>query len=271
MKSWLNRIGRVFARVYLGVLILLFAFERFLIYPVPPKSLGNWSPTHLNVEDIHFNSADGTQLHGWYFEHPQPCAHILFCHGNGEHVSFLGDWLTDLSNDLRVSVFAFDYRGYGKSEGKPFERGVLQDAEAAQCWLANRVGMPPRQIVLYGRSLGGAVAVHLASSLGARGLVVERTFHSMVELGAKLYWWAPVKLLMRNRYPSIDRIVNYDGPFLQMHGTADEIVPIESAKRLFAACPSVQKTFLEVHGLGHNDYAPQSFFDAFGALLSALP
>ena len=237
-KSRLRRISLLVFFVYLSVLLVLVALERLFVYPTPPRTLGDWAHLHIDVEDVHFVSDDGTQLHGWYFERPQPRAHMLFCHGNGEHISFLGDWLSKLSNDLNVCVFTFDYRGYGKSEGKPFEQGVLQDSEAAQRWLAHRAGLTPDGVVVYGRSLGGAVAVHLASNVGARALIAERTFHSMVELGAHLFWWAPVKLIMRNRYPSADWISKYDGPFLQMHGTADEVVPINFAHRLFAACPS---------------------------------
>ena len=115
-----------------------------------------------------------------------------------------------------------------------------------------------------------AVAVHLASRLGARALIAERTFHLMVEIGAELYWWAPVRMFMRNRYPSVTRIADYDGRLLQMHGTADEIVPLDSARKLFEACPSEQKTFLEIEGMGHNDFAPRRFYEAMGSLLNDL-
>lgn len=261
---------RVFVLTYLGLLVMLVALERMLVYPAPSPTHGDWSPHGVPVEDIHFASADGTELHGWFLPRPAARHAILLCHGNGEHVAFLADVMMELSERLDASVFAFDYRGYGKSQGKPFEQGVLEDGEAAQRWLAARIDVQPDQIVLYGRSLGGAVAVHLASTLGARALIVERTFHSMVDIGAQLYWWAPIRWLMRNRYPSADRILHYQGPLLQLHGTLDNLVPIESAKKLFAASPSKNKQFLEIQGLGHNGAAPGSFLATARELLAGI-
>ena len=152
--------------------MLLVLLERFLAYPAPPASDGEWQASEYGLTDAEFTSADGTRLHGFYAEHPDPTAHILFCHGNGEHIGYLGGYVAELSSNFRASVLAFDYRGYGKSDGKPFESGVLEDGEAAHRWLAERAGIAPDQVVLYGRSLGGAVAVDLASKNGARALVV---------------------------------------------------------------------------------------------------
>jgi len=270
MKSRLIRIAKTVAAIYVGVLILLVLLERFLVYPAPSPSDGAWNAAQLRVEDVHFESADGTKLHGFYAEHPSPKAQILFCHGNGEHVGYAGSYIRSLADELEASVFAFDYRGYGKSEGKPHEAGVLADGEAAQKWLASRAGIAPDQIVLYGRSLGGGVAVYLAGEFGACALVAERTFHSMVEIGARQYPWAPIKLLMRNRYPSADRIANYEGPLLQLHGDADRLIPLQSARELHAACPSEDKQFMEIPEMGHNDPCPAEFYDAFKALLQRL-
>ena len=249
---------------------MLVLLERFLVYPAPSVADGAWNAAELNVEDVHFESADGTKLHGFYAEHPEPKSQILFCHGNGEHVGYLGGYIRSLADELEASVFAFDYRGYGKSEGKPYEADMLADGEAAQKWLADRAGITPDQIVLYGRSLGGGVAVYLASTLGAKALVAERTFHSMVDIGARQYPWAPIKLLMRNRYPSAKRIAKYDGPLFQAHGDSDQLIPIESAHELFAACPSEDKQFMEIPGMGHNDPCPPEFYEAFKALLDRL-
>lgn len=271
-QKWLWRILRIVLLVYLGVCVLLVSLERFLVYPAPPAADGDWAPQNriANFEDVWFESEDGTKLHGWYIEHPAAKAQLLFCHGNGEHLGYLTDWLSGLSNTLEVSIFAFDYRGYGKSEGKPFEDGLLADGEAAQRWLATRAQIQPQDVVLYGRSLGGGVVVYLASKLGARALIPERTFHSMVEIGAAQYPWIPVRWLMRNRYPSSQRIAQYDGHLLQVHGTVDRLIPLASARALFDACPSAEKQFIEVRGMGHNDPAPPEFFAAFRQLIDSL-
>lgn len=249
--------------IYLGVLILLVLMERMLVYPAPPKSDGDWTAATFELEDVQFESIDGTRLHGWFADHPNPKGYLLFCHGNGEHLGYLGSWLSSLRADLDVAIFAFDYRGYGRSEGKPFEQGVLEDGEAAQQWLAQRAAIAPQDVMLFGRSLGGGVVVHLASKLGTQALIAERTFHSMVDIGAEQYPWAPVRWLMRNRYVSEERIESFHGPLLQLHGTTDRLVPLSSARRLFEACPSNDKRFIEVPGMGHNDPAPPEFFDAF--------
>ena len=272
-KTWsrLTRALRVLVFVYVGIVVLMMLLERFLVYPAPPKDDGNWDVSELNVEDVYFESGDGTKLHGFYAEHTAPRGHMLFCHGNGEHIGYFPDSLVRLSRELQLSVFAFDYRGYGKSEGQPFEQGLLEDGEAALTWLTNRGGIEMGQAILHGRSLGGGVVVYLAGKHGARALVAERTFHSMVEIGARQYPWLPVRLVMRNRYPSAERIASYHGPLLQLHGDADRLVPLSSAKLLFAACPSQDKQFMTVPGMGHNDPNPPEFLDAFLALLDRLP
>ncbi len=246
--------------LYLLSLIMLVSLETALVYPRPPVESGDWAPAGLVYEAVDFTAADGTALHGWFLEHPQPRATILFFHGNAEQVAYLGDEMDALRQRYAASVFVFDYRGYGKSEGTPNEAGVLLDGVAAQRWLAQRTNRKPDEIVLYGRSLGGAVAVANASTEGAALLVLDRTFHSMVEVAAGLHRWAPVRWLMRNRYPSSQRLAVYSGPLLQIHGIDDEFIPFASGKRLFEASPSQEKQFLAIDGLYHNDPIPPEFY-----------
>ena len=148
------------------------------------RDRGDWHPTGLPHEDVWFQSADGTKLHGWFVPHPNPKRAILYCHGNGEHVAFNAELAAQLRDSLQASVFLFDYRGYGHSEGRPNEAGCIADGRAAQHWLAERMGIRPNEIVLMGRSLGGAVAVALASENGAQALVLENTFSSMPDVAA---------------------------------------------------------------------------------------
>jgi fermentation-respiration switch protein FrsA (DUF1100 family) len=136
---------------------------------------------------------------------------------------------------LGFSVLVFDYRGYGKSEGSPNEKGVLLDARAARAWLAKRTGVAEREIVLWGESLGGGVAVDLAARDGARGLILESTFTSLPDVAAVHFRFLPVRLLMRSRLDSLNLIGQYKGPLLLSHGTADEIIPYALGQQLFAA------------------------------------
>lgn len=260
---------RPIAIIYVGVMLVLMLLETSLIYPAPAGDDGDWQPSWLEYEDVYFTSADGTSLHGWYSPTPNADMTILFSHGNGEHVAYLADELEYLRDKYHANVMVYDYRGYGKSEGRPFEAGVLADGEAAQRWLAQRTQQPAGQIVLWGRSLGGAVATHLAAKLGARALILDRTFSSMVDVAASKFPWLPVRWMIRNRYPSTVAIANYSGPLLQFHGRPDRVVPFRFAQKLFDACPSTQKRFIVSEHLGHNTPWPDEFYDTVAEFLEA--
>jgi uncharacterized protein len=267
----LKRLGWSLAFIYAGVTIGMMFLERMLIYPVPSSANADWHPDWFEYEDAEFKSADGTQLHGWFLEHPAPQATLLVFHGNGEQVAYMAEQLVMLRTECQANVMAMDYRGYGKSSGKPFERGVLEDGEAAQQWLAERTGQTAESIVLLGHSLGGAVAVHVAAKHGARGLVLDRTFDSLVNVAAVHMPLLPVRLLLRNRYESAKRILEYHGPLLQFHGEADNIVPFKFGKQLFDSAPSAAKAFVSSPTLGHNDAWPSDFQLKLQEFLDSLP
>jgi hypothetical protein len=183
----------------------------------------------------------------------------------------LGQFLHELHERQRVTVFAFDYRGYGKSEGDPAESGILADGHAAQLWLAERTKRKPADIVLMGRSLGTGVAVDLAVNNGARGLILQNAPTSMPDAAARIYWFMPVHLLMKNRYDSLSKIGRYHGPLLSSHGTADTLVPVDLGRKLFDAAPGSQKTFFTIEGGGHNDPEPPVYDAALDDFLASLP
>ena len=196
MAKAVRRVRRVVVPLlfaYLSVVVMLSLVERWLVYPAPRSHDGDWIAADFPHEDVEFTGADGAKLHGWYVPHPNPKAVVLFCHGNGENVAELRPLLELLHDRTDVSIFAWDYRGYGKSAGKPHESNLLADARAAQLVLAKRAGVDPGDIVVYGRSLGGAVAVGLAAEHPVRGMVLERTFADMVETAAYHFPWLPVR------------------------------------------------------------------------------
>ena len=240
-------------------MLALMIFESWFVYPIPPVERGDWQPAGLVYEDVQFTSADGTRLHGWFVPHPDAKRAILYCHGNGEQVGDLADLAANLRDTLKASIFLFDYRGYGHSEGRPNEAGCIADGLAAQRWLANRLGIRPDQVVLMGRSLGAGVAVALAADVGAQALVIGNTFPTLPDVAAIHYPWLPVRWLMDNRYDSLSRIREYRGPVFQCHGATDYIVPIQLGRQLFEAIPSGDKRFIEFADRGHNDPWPQSF------------
>jgi fermentation-respiration switch protein FrsA (DUF1100 family) len=254
------RIARPVLIFYLSVVLLLMFLETWLVYPVPPLERGDWRPAGLSYEDAWFKSADGTKLHGWFVPHPNARRAILYCHGNAEQVGDNVDLVAQLRDMLQASIFIFDYRGYGHSQGRPSEAGCIADARAAQNWLASKVGIPPHQIVLMGRSLGGGVAAALAGDTGAQALVLENAFPSAVDVAALHFPWLPVRWLLANRYDSLSRIKSYDGLVFQVHGARDTLVPIQLGRRLFDAAPCSTKQFLAIPDRGHNDPWPDSYY-----------
>lgn len=256
---------------YVFLVLVIMWFETALIFPtwqIPP---GDWSPTGIAFEDVYFHAEDGTQLNAWYFAHPAPRAHVLYCHGNGENLSHMGEYMDELREKYQVSVFAFDYRGYGKSDGEPYEAGIISDARAARLCLAEQARIQAEQIVLWGRSIGGAVAIAVAAEEDTRGMILERTFTSLTDVAAHHYWWLPVRRLLRNRFDSLSRIQTYHGPLLQSHGTADEIVPFSLGEKLFEAAPSPHKRFVAMPAVTHNGPSSKQYYAELHRFLEHLP
>lgn len=227
-------------------------------------------PSDLPFEDVWFEAEDGTRLHGWYLSHPDPTGVALFCHGNAGNMVSRAESLWILKQRHGLAVMTFDYRGYGKSEGKPTERGLFQDGRAARDKLSELAGVHPSEIILMGRSLGGAVAVELAARDGARGLVLASTFSSLPDTAAHHAPWTLPHLNMTERFDSAEKIKTYRGPLLQSHGDADTLIPIESARKLYAAAPG-QKHFIVIPNADHNAPQSQEYREALDDFIRALP
>lgn len=243
-------------------------YEKLLFYPTKHPA-GQWEPAGLKFEDVHFASTDGTKLHGWFCPCDDPQAVLLYCHGNGGNVSFDAELFTLLQQELRVATFAFDYRGYGKSEGLPNVVGVLEDARAARTWLAKRTGVAETDVVLMGRSLGGAVVVQLAADASPRAVVLESTFTSLKDAAAhhfpRLAWLVP-----KNELNSAVTLAAYAGPLLQSHGDADRTIPFTQGESLFATAKG-KKQFFRVSGGDHNDPQPATYYQRLEKFLTDLP
>lgn len=255
--------------VYCALLGLLMWFEESLIFFPARYPQGEWDPPELAFEDVSIEAADGTRLHAWYVPHEEPRAFVLYAHGNAGNLSHRWPMLRVLHDDLNVATLIFDYRGYGRSEGRPHEAGVLDDARAARDWLAQHEGLRPNQIVLLGESLGCGVCVQLAAEQGARGLVLQNAFTSMPDVAANHYPVVPVRYLMRTRLPAIDLIDRYHGPLLQSHAGNDSVIPIELGRRLFAAAHE-PKQFLVLDGQDHNDLLTSDYWQTLDRFLDDL-
>jgi fermentation-respiration switch protein FrsA (DUF1100 family) len=241
--------------------------EKLLFYPTRHPD-GLWTPEAYGAEDVTFTSSDGKKLHGWFVPCESPRAYVLYAHGNGGNLSYNGDVYRKL-HELGVAVFAFDYRGYGRSEGKPTVTGVVDDARAARAWLAKRGNVPEAAVVLMGRSLGGAVVVQLAGELPPRGLILESTFSSLREVAdhhfSKLSWLVP-----RDELNSAAVLAAYRGPLFASHGDADRTIPPAQGKKLYEAARG-PKQFFNIAGADHNDPLLDSYYRRLDQFFAGLP
>ncbi|MFN2349369.1 MAG: alpha/beta hydrolase, partial [Thioalkalivibrio sp.] len=204
----------------------------------------------MDYEDVRVTTDDGVALHGWFVPAPDPRGVLLFFHGNAGNISHRMASI-NIFRDLGLSVFIMDYRGYGQSEGRPSEAGLRQDARAAWHWLTQTRAIPAQEIVVFGRSLGAAVAADLAAEHPPGALILESAFTSAADLGAEVYPWLPVRQLLRHRYELIETLPAVDAPLLIAHSRDDEIVSFEHAKRLMLVAHD-RAVLLEMEG-GHND------------------
>ena len=245
----------VAALCYLVVLVILRLSESRLLYAPggsralmdPPPELG------LRVRRVELAASDGVRLVGWVMPAGGGEGYwLLICHGNAGNISEAGrpQHYAGL-RALGLSLFAFDYRGYGESEGAPTEQGLYRDAEAAYRYLRDTLGVPAERIVVFGHSLGSAVAVELVGRVPAAGLILDGALASVVERAQELFPYAPVRWIAASRYPSIERVGRLTLPKLFLHARADEVVPFAHGRRLFeAAAPP--KRFVPLQG-GHGD------------------
>lgn len=244
-----RRIGISVATVYAGVCIFLALFQSCLIYRPSGPYVVTPADVGLRYEEVTLLTDDGVRLGAWYVPHARAKGTVLFCHGNAGNISHRVAAIKGL-HDFALNVLIFDYRGFGRSEGRPSEAGIYRDAETAWRFLVERRGEPPQRIVVFGRSLGGAVAIELASHHHPAALVVHSTFTRLADVAARLYWFLPVRWILRPEYASIDKIARVACPKLFVHGADDELIPIELGRRLFAAAGEPRE-FIEIPS-GHN-------------------
>jgi len=240
------------AGVYLAFAGFLFIFQsHYIYYPervlsVTPHSIG------LQFESVSFETTDGVQLSGWFVPSESARGVILFCHGNAGNISHRLDSI-QIFHQLGLDVFIFDYRGYGQSEGKPTEQGTYKDAEAAWRYLIEERQVKPNEVIIFGRSLGGAVASWLAQSHTPGGLILESTFTSLPDIAAGLYPYLPVRLLLRFEYNTAEYLGRVDCPVLIVHSRDDEIMPFNHGQQLFESAKEPKK-FLEITGTHNNGF-----------------
>ncbi|MCC7147042.1 MAG: alpha/beta hydrolase [Phycisphaeraceae bacterium] len=263
----LNLVWRLLRAVLIAWLVslvtIMFIEDKMIFFPAPYPQ-GEWQLAQGDkhgppyIFNVTLTAADGVELHGWYcfarstWENMQDRPVFLLLHGNAGNVTHRSDWITVLLRS-GADVFILDYRGYGKSKGKPNEAGVYLDAQAAWNYLTSMDGghRDPKSIILLGESLGGAVAVDLATKVQPGGLILQSTFTSIRDMVAEHYSWVPA-FLVRTKMDSLAKMPQIKCPVLVIHGKMDQIVPFAMGQRLYAAALE-PKMFYGVDEGTHDD------------------
>jgi fermentation-respiration switch protein FrsA (DUF1100 family) len=254
---------------YVGIVTMLLFLENRLIYH--PSQ--NWAPPpNSNFHDVSLPMPDGTHIHAWWSPVKGCDEALLYCHGNAGNLSHRGPTVAEINKHLGMSVLIIDYPGFGKSEGAPSEEGCYQAADAGYTWLTDTKHIAPNKIILHGHSLGGGVVTDLASRKDHRALVLVKTFTSLPDVAADLYWWLPMPThwLMCNQMDSASKLGKIHRPVFVAHGTNDRMIPHAHGERLFAAA-NQPKRLLSMQGVDHNDSLPSEFFISLREFLKANP
>jgi len=240
--------------LYIGFsLMLFFLQDRLVFLPHMPGRELEADPSAMGFayEDAWIETEDGERLHGWFVPAGGARGTLLFFHGNAGNISHRLESLI-IFNRLGLDVLIVDYRGYGQSSGEPGENGTYLDARAAWDYLVDERDVPEQRIVIFGRSLGGAVGSWLAGreDVNPAGVIIESTFSSGLDMGKRLYPVLPARLITRIGYPVRDYVSRIDAPLMVVHSRQDEIIPFDMAETVFEAA-NEPKTFLELGG-DHN-------------------
>ena len=272
MQAFLKIIALVAAAWFLLVLLLYFFQARMVFLANMPGRALTATPEDVGLiyENLRLPTRDGERLHGWYVPAANSRGVVLFFHGNAGNISHRLDSIT-VFNRLGLDVLIIDYRGYGESSGRPSEKGTYLDGEAAWEYLTGKRGVAPGRIVIFGRSLGGAVAAWLASRNQAAAVIIESSFTSGEDMARRLYPFLPAGLVTRLKYPVAEYASRIDSPVLVVHSRDDEIIPFEMGEAIFAAVNGT-KSFIELRGDHNNGFflSMQEYMEGLDAFVEKV-
>lgn len=206
----------------------------------------------LNYEDVVVETEDGVRLHGWYVNQPGATKVLLFFHGNAGNISHRGDSVR-IFHRLGLNVLIFDYRGYGKSDGKPSEDGLYQDAKAIWKYVTSEKSTQREDVILFGRSLGAAVAANLAAEVQPGAVILESSFSSASDMARSVFPILSYLTVMRFDFNTAESVTNITSPVLVVHSRDDEIIPFSLGRKVYEAAGQ-PKQFLEISGDHNNGF-----------------
>jgi uncharacterized protein len=256
--------------LYLGILLCFYFFQGRLVFHPRKEIISTPADLGLDFEKIKCVIPGKPAITGWYLNQENTQKTLLYCHGNAGNLSTHLDHIAAIYK-TGVNVFIFDYQGFGETPGKPTEANTYKDALTAYEYLTQVKKITPKNIILYGHSLGGAIASKIATKVETKGLILEGTFTDINELGAELYPYLPVKKLSKVNYNSIKNIKSITVPILIIHSIDDEVIPYKYGQELFKAAPE-PKSFLEVEGRHDETYivSRYKYRDGISAFINSL-
>ena len=238
--------------ISLVLMLMLYLLQSKMVFlaNVPGRALSA-SPGDIGLqfEDVSLTTSDNELLHGWYVPATDSVGTVLFFHGNAGNISHRLDSI-EIFHELKLDVLIFDYRGYGQSSGKASEKGTYIDSQTAWDYLVNERDIAPKKIVIFGRSLGGAVASWLAARTTPGVVILESCFTTVPDMAERIYPFLPARKFTRLQYPVIEHVKHVSSPMLVVHSQQDEIIPFDMGQAVFAASPE-PKEILVISG-DHN-------------------
>lgn len=244
----------------------------FIFFP-DKKIVRTPADAGLVFEDVYVQTGDGVKINGWFVPDTDSRRTLLWFHGNAGNLSHRVDQLRLMRHELKINIFMVDFREYGRSEGVVSEEGTRQDALGSYDDLLTRPDIDPAKIIVFGQSLGAAVAVELATRRGLQGLILEAPFTSISEMARVAFPWLPIGRFLSTKYDSISKISQIHVPLLVMHGDRDEVIPFSQGRQLYEA-GNEPKTFYPIAGAGHNNtylVGGRPYFKVIQRFIEGLP
>jgi fermentation-respiration switch protein FrsA (DUF1100 family) len=252
--------------IYVVLALMLYLFQGRMVFlsNLPDRALiTSPSDADLDYENVSLTTSDNERLHGWYIPSANPRGVLLFFHGNAGNISHRLDSIK-IFHELDLDTLIIDYRGYGQSTGKTSEQGTYHDAQAAWDYLINTRRIPANRIIVFGRSLGGAIGAWLGVQHTPAAVIIESSFSSGEDMAHRLYPFLPARMITRLQYPVVDYAGRLNCPVLVVHSRHDEIIPFAMGQAIYAAVKQ-HKRFLEIRG-DHNN----GFLVSKGAYITGL-
>jgi uncharacterized protein len=272
-----KRVLRPLSSIFVGYLLVLLrvrVFESHLIFfpDYPGRMSGDWEPRNLPLQEVWLTSADGAQLHAWWIPNEKARFTFLAFHGNAGNIADRA-MIYEFLGAVPANVFALEYRGYGRSGGKPSEAGFYGDAEAAYQYLASTQHLDPKTIVSFGQSLGTAIAAHLAAQHDVGAVVLEAPFLSATRIATHVFRFLPgLNLLVYSQFDTETQLKKINAPIFVVHCRQDPVLPFKLGQEVYAASKP-PKTFLQIDGYCHEEasvIAPDKYRAALQNFLNGV-